>query len=1381
MSRYLIIAILCFCVYPSSAQKYVLNWAHYGVEEGLSNRDVQDINQDNDGFIWIGTKYGLNRFDGYRFKKFSKEKNGLQSNEINNILKDDQGKLWLIYTGVFFFQKAFSIDIFDPTTEKSSPLENTFSDSIPFRQNEVIHSCKKKDGALAFLTSTKKLVTYSKGRFNQFPINIEPTQNVVDFFEDDNGFYWVLTLFQKFHNDPLFWHLQVFDQRGKQLEESKMQGIDFARIYYDPGAKLVRLLTAKNREVTPFIIDRKFNRILDSELSPVFSRKKLNNGGLSYLSFVKRFDDHIFIQGLFDNLYCSDIDFERTLPENELERLSEVTTIFKGRKNKLWIATQFDFFVWDVKRNPFVKLFQNENRDSRAVRGINADAAGNIVAIREYGRRPLVVKKDSLDLSINNIRGTTLNLKTAGFEPGGAYCLAKNKKGHFLGVRDGNLISFNSVGYVLQIKEIKAAESQYTPWAMLEDDNGILWMADDFGKILWVSEDSSGELPVLESCNGFCYVYWFGKTSDEQIWLATQAGLFVLDPDAKKTRKHYWRGGKGLNHLAADDIRHFYEDSDQSFWLATGGAGLIHWHPQTGEYKQFTTIDGLSDNTLHAVYADNFGYLWIPSDKGLMRFNKESHQVSLYFESDGITNDEFNRISHFQSPDGYMFFGGIDGVTAFNPADFLGDTLYTDYSLVLSGFHQFDGGEDRLVDRFNEVRESNTVWIKPTDRFFQMEFSLLDYGNSEKVQYAYKVEGVDENWIVQKEPAVHISGLPYGSHTLSVKGQAQSGKWSEKVLQLNLQVIRPFYLRPWFLAIATLFLLISGPSYYKVRTDQLKKRHAHLENIVRNRTKQLQEDKITIERQALELKELGQLKSRFFANVSHELRTPLSLVIGPVASILKRKKEGEEARLLQLILNNGKQLQKLINEILDLSKLEAGKLKVIEEPVLLLSFMTEQLAQFKSAATSEKRKLQFQFDLEEGTQILLDKSKFEKILHNYLSNALKFTPSDGLVKVRLSRVENDLLLSVKDNGKGIVEADLEKIFDRFYQSGRQELETGGTGIGLSMVKELAQLMGGKVWAESKLGEGSTFYYRFPEKPAIATLGSVEKGNETNEFTETIIATRPGAPIEPLDQSAAEPPGQGSGATLLIAEDNADLRAYLKFLLKEFDVHTAENGREALEKLAQLPECQLIISDLMMPVMNGFELLNAVKSADRWWHIPFIMLTAKVNMRAKLKALRIGVDDYLTKPFSEDELLARIRNLLRNYQQRRAFFSTTTSQLSEEEEGQITVINVAQSEWLSKLEDLVDVVMKDTQFNMDWAAQQLHLSQRQFGRRVKMLTGLTPKQYLQEYRLQMAKEYLLNKTFTSIKEVSIAIGLSDADYFSSQFKKRFGVHPSDHLH
>lgn len=532
--------------------------------------------------------------------------------------------------------------------------------------------------------------------------------------------------------------------------------------------------------------------------------------------------------------------------------------------------------------------------------------------------------------------------------------------------------------------------------------------------------------------------------------------------------------------------------------------------------------------------------------------------------------------------------------------------------------------------------------------------------------------------------------------------------------------------------------------------------------------KKLRHQKALIETQAQELRQLDQLKSNFFANVSHELRTPLTLMLGPVGSALKSGKLDERNfKLLTKAKESGRDLMQMIGSILDLSKVEANKMEVQQTPELLFPLARRIASAFESQAQINGIRYTFEYQAAHDLYLELDKNKLNIILNNLLSNALKFTKTGGEINFAVKDVGNAVQFRVKDTGRGIHPDDLPYIFDRFYQSKQVNAAIeGGTGIGLALCREFAQLMGGNVRVESELDKGSIFTALIGRKEILGTAPSFDASLETS-----LVIDAP-TPIKAISKSPT------TGATILVVEDNASLRAYLQTILSPiYKVVLAENGRKALDILeatAATNYPNLILSDIMMPEMDGYQLLENLKSKDAFRPIPVVMLTARADIQDRLKALRIGVDDYLLKPFEEEELLVRIENLLNNQQERNAI------QITEEELPEPPSISKEDQDWLEQLETYLHKEISNNNYSITQLAYDLAISERQLRRRIKQLVGLSPSQYFKAIRLQHARQMLEQRKFNTIAQTAAAVGFLDASAFSRNFNRQFGKSPSEYL-
>ncbi len=532
----------------------------------------------------------------------------------------------------------------------------------------------------------------------------------------------------------------------------------------------------------------------------------------------------------------------------------------------------------------------------------------------------------------------------------------------------------------------------------------------------------------------------------------------------------------------------------------------------------------------------------------------------------------------------------------------------------------------------------------------------------------------------------------------------------------------------------------------------------------RRRRKELSEQNELIMKQTEELASLDRAKSRFFANVSHELRTPLTLILSPLQTVIKKDNiHPDHLKLLNTAEESTHKLLKLVSSILDLSKMESDQLVLDEKIESFHPLLTRIAYSFESLAISKGIRFSMDYHLQKNLNIKIDKEKLETILYNFLSNAMKYTPKNGEVHVAADTSEGMIRIGVSDTGKGIHPDDIPHIFDRFFQSNQKDaVVEGGTGIGLALVSELAKLMGGKVSVDSTLGKGSTFYLQLP------CNGVQVIENEHHQITEQ-------APILNTNQlTHPQSLGNGSQSSILVVEDHSALREYIGDLLSPYyQIITAENGVKALDILNRNQNINLIVSDIMMPEMDGFQLLDHLKSHSTYQHIPVIMLTARADIQDKLKALRVGVDDYLLKPFVEEELQVRIQNLLRNYAQRKEANKDSLPQEADKERE----LSARDKTWLIAFETYIRDHISDSILSIPMISNEFAMSESTLLRQLKRLTGLSTKQYIQEMRLNQARIMIDNDNHLSVGQIAALVGYSDVSNFSRRFKKRFGKNPS----
>lgn len=674
--------------------------------------------------------------------------------------------------------------------------------------------------------------------------------------------------------------------------------------------------------------------------------------------------------------------------------------------------------------------------------------------------------------------------------------------------------------------------------------------------------------------------------------------------------------------------------------------------------------------------------------------------------------------------------------------------------------------------------------LPPDRRHLRVSFALSNYVQPDRNQFAYMLEGIDKNWTsIGSQHELAFNDLPPGSYNLLIKGCDFQGNWTAKPVRISIRARDFFYKQPWFYALCLLPFLAFG----WVWLQRLRSEKRRLEKEVQRRTHQIQQDKALIEQQAHELLHLDEVKSRFFTNISHELRTPITLITAPVERWLQKYNgdaHDEQRRSLQSVLYNGRKLADLVEELLELSRLEADKAELLETPTAFYPYCRQIFSAFESQAQMKRIRYTFHYEGDSNWYLNIDRRRLEKIINNLISNALKFTQPDGQVQLWVRPEQPPptadgplwVTIRVDDSGRGIPPEDMPHLFERYFQTNRIDMaREGGTGIGLALAKELALLMKGDLRVESEWGKGSVFTLSLP-------LKIVQTALPTPEFDQV---------LESLTDEEYELAGMeivsGNGLTsnrdqLLVVEDNPDMRALLQSLLSdEYALTFAHDGQEAWDLLTgeneRVKHLSLILSDVMMPRMDGYELLEKIKSDPHWQRVPAILLTARAEQEDKIHALRLGVDDYLVKPFSPTELSARVANLIANYRRRQTFSAQekTAPNINFEK------VDAQSDVWLKSIEAAAkNALDKGLSLQVSLLAEAGAMSDRQFFREIKRFTGLTPHQYILEVRLQKARHLLQYRAYGTLAEVAYAVGFDTPGYFTKVFERHFGKHPSAYL-
>jgi signal transduction histidine kinase/DNA-binding response OmpR family regulator len=911
---------------------------------------------------------------------------------------------------------------------------------------------------------------------------------------------------------------------------------------------------------------------------------------------------------------------------------------------------------------------------------------------------------------------------------------------------------------------------------IFEDSRGELWVATNKGLM---QRKKGGDPPTrfyqdtnwpgLHETSILC-IY---EDHKENLWIGTaiQAyGLFRQPPEYRGTStflQYKHDPGDDLS-LSNDWVWCVQEDPFNNLWIATEN-GLNKYIRDKDYFERHINPTDQGANFIYDLSGDNNGYLWMATESGLVRYNPE-----MDIQNAGTTNNYKQFLAHrdimcyhiYKSQSGKMFVGSVrlgeNGYFSFHP-----DSLFENQQpppVVITQFMV----HNKVVESDSSIQFKKQIRLNYNQNFFSFEFAALDYYNPSQNEYAYILHGFDNDWTYSgNQRLARYTKVPPGKYIFQVKGSNSNGYWNEEGASIAISILPPPWKTWWAYSLYGIFLI---GLFYLWRWYDLKRQKLRQE---------LELEHVEAEK----LKELDTMKSRFFANISHEFRTPLTLILGPLEKI-RTQITDEAQKDLDIMHRNARRLQILINQLLSLSKLESGQMKLHTREENIVALVNGYIQSFESLAKQKNIDLSFT-SLEKKVQLFVDKEKMEKILSNLLSNALKFTGEGGRIEVTVSSQQIEDLpgkwvrLIVSDTGRGILPDKLEHIFDRFYQADDSYTkDQEGTGIGLALTQELVELHHGKITVESESDKGTTLTVLLP-------LGKEHLKPEEIEDTDSdwdgefVDWEDPGEQIveSGIHESLPDedPEKEGSKPLLLIVEDNDDLRLYIRsYLAKDYSISEAIDGEMGLEKaIKNIPD--LVISDVMMPKMDGYQLCRKLKTDERTSHIPVILLTAKASMEDKLEGLETGADDFLIKPFDQQELLLRIKNLIHQRRKLQQLFAGNISSIGELSDISITSMDKI---FIQKSIEVVEKNISDANFSMEQFGQGMNMSRMQLHRKMRALVDQSPGEFIRTIRLNWAAILLKEKT-ANIAEIAYDVGFSNPSYFSECFRNQFGKLPSEY--
>lgn len=885
-------------------------------------------------------------------------------------------------------------------------------------------------------------------------------------------------------------------------------------------------------------------------------------------------------------------------------------------------------------------------------------------------------------------------------------------------------------------------------FSVMEDSQGTLWVGTYSGLARY-DRTNDKFVYLLPAITGGVQIRVIMEDRQKNLWIATEdKGLTKLTrtsekSDVFKSVRYVHIEGKD-DSLISNRLYSLAEDNSGMIWIATN-LGLSRLNPKDNTVKNFFIKDGLPDEIIMGLLFDGKESIWISHKKGLTRMNTKTFDLQNFNVNDGLQSNEFNQNACFRdNKTGEMYFGGQNGMNSFFPEKikinkYKPQVVFTRLNVMNQMVHPGTKINDRVILE-KSLLCTNEITLTWWDKTFSIEFAALHYANPEGNKYKYKLEGIDNEWIFTDASmrTASYSQLPSGSYTLKVYGSNSDGVWSDTPATLRIKILPPWWLSWWAIVI---YIAIGGVIILFV--------HKYIMSRI----------------EFSKNEEIHQSKLQFFTGISHEFRTPLTLIIDPLEKLISEKLDNDTVKKYHSLMHhNAKQLLLLINQLLDFRKLESGHLTLNKQQSDIVVFVKTAAAAFESRAKDKGIHFRIESTVS-GLNTFFDAAKMNMVLNNLLSNAFKFTSKGGEVTVNIAVLNEGnrmLLIKVHNTGVGISEEEQEKVFDIFYQSDNSNSQQEGSGVGLALTKELVELHGGKIVLDSKVGQGATFSVFLPV--------SEEEESKNEFFQQELIVEEESqlANFVQLTDSSDDLP------LLLIVDDNADIRNYIALNFSTtYRIILATNGLEGLQQAVEtIPD--LVVSDVMMPDMNGLELCRKLKSDERTSHIPVILLTARQSDESKLEGYETGADAYVTKPFNSNVLQAQIRNLLEQRQRLRELFSQGSAI-----EIKKIAINVTDEAFLNKVIQHINENLEDEEFNINALAEILNMSRSQFYRKIKALTNQSLLDFVTTIRMNKALEYLLSGEY-NISETAFKVGYSMSSNFTRTFTRHFGVSPSKYI-
>lgn len=1357
--------VLCFVVGLNLANNN-FTFRHLTLEDGLSNSFVNCIVQDSNGFIWMGTENGLNKYDGYSFKHYYSDvnsKNSLFSNEILSMLVDSSGVIWIgTFQGLFRYNEVednfdnIRIDEVDQLNA-NIPVYAILEDA-----NDILWIGTSGNGLIKYneKTGNKEFYYHNDTKKNTISSNYIFTlyKNQPDILwigTTDNGLDKLNTKTGQFFN-----YKPIKTIKSQQNVNAIIEIFEYKKNTFLLGTRGDGLFTfnTQNKQFEPFVIE-------------THSGEKLNP--IETYSIYRDSKNRLWISSHGKGLFCYDNSkrAERLEHSDELQHSlinNNARTIFEDRQGNLWVVSYqggVNILPNVHKKFDTYNLADDSEYASKIVTSISTDKNSNLWVgtdgggLKYYNRKTDEVKHyypgPNRSLSIPD--KVVMNL-----------FLEENKKlwiGSYLGglsILDLQTGKFKN--YVTS-EEPSSISCNFVS-SILKSTKGEYWIGTNGGGLNRFNVENETFYKVGENHPDFSsnpinnYVNCIAEDNNGRLWIGTFWGLTIYDP-LNGMFINYKSNKNKPGSLSNNTVYCIKITSRNQIWLGTRN-GLNTFEPARNTFKSFNLADGLPGNVIYSIEEDEDGDLWLSTNNGLCNFNPITYETHNYYESDGLVGQEFFRQASHKASNGELFFGSLNGLISFHPDSIIENSHVP--KAKITQFRVFNQEVKPGKSYQNQVLLKKPVYLTDTitlkHRFnnFAFEFAALDYTLPEKTNYKCKMVGFDNDWrlLASDHRYVSYTNLDPGEYVFKLKASSIDNEWDNKVTKMVVIIKPPIY-RTWWAFLFYYMLLAGIILFFWIMSI----RRVKLINQV---------SLAQVERAKAE--EVNQAKLRFFTNISHEFRTPITLILGPLEKMLNDKQIVKKYKgSLDLMHKNANRLLRLVNQIMDLRKIESGKMRLKTEKADIIVFLKDIYKTFEEYAGQKRIEFRFLSEVEELV-CWFDPDKLDKIVFNLLSNAFKFTRESGEIELFIEKTKLDnntdgLKISVTDTGVGIAEEDQEKIFERFYQNQNPAQNySKGSGLGLSLTHSLVQQHHGQINFNSVEGKGTTFNVVIPLSEAAYS--------DEEKFAPEVPGVNKYlhvAPEEIVEEDFKFELSSDKNAVLIV-EDNYDLRKYLvKELGSYFNTYEASNGAEGLKiALDKLPE--LIISDVVMPEMDGLELCRRIKENFITNHIPVILLTARASIEHRIKGIEYGADSYIPKPFNPAHLKMRIKKLLE-------LRMVLKEKYARELESPDQPIDVEEDFYLKKLKQIINKNLDDPNLSIDKICKEIGVSRAHFYRKIKLLTSKSPTEYIRILRLNEAAKLLAGKKY-SISEVCYMVGFNSPSYFSICFKELFNVLPNEYI-